>query len=564
MQRNLPELDRRKFDVLVVGGGACGAATAREAALRGQSVALVERDDFGGGTSAHCFKVVHGGIRYLQHLDIRRIRASCLERAVMLRIAPHLVAPLPFAVPTYGMGRNAKWFLGTGMHIYDALTADLNRTIADHSRRIARTSFIDRSETLKTFPWLEQRGLSGAAVFQDGQMYNPPRLVLALVQAAHAHGAIVANYVEARRFILEGSRVTGVEATDRLTGDTLHIRARMVINAAGPWADGLLATLSGSQSPSLGSFSRDTCFLIERALPGGMAVAVQGGSHDADALLGRAARHMFLVPWRNRTLVGVWHGVVPTDPDGIGFERSQLLDYINEINSCYPALAIKQNEVLMTGFGLVPFGESSRQAVDRLSFGKESRFIDHSLERGLAGLITSVSVRYTVARSDARHALALASRQLALPADTGTSATSPVPGGDISNFSEFSQRLQRTRPGWISAQAADALGRNFGTHCREIIKLGEADESLRRSVPGHYTLAAEIEYVLQNEMAVRLADVLFRRTDAGTDAMPRRETVDFVATTMAQRFNWSAERLKLETAAVNSHGARYHAATTTT
>src|ERR1700729_900725 len=147
LDRDPERLASQPFDVLVVGGGASGAATAREAALRGFNTALIEREDFSAGASAHCFKVVHGGIRYVQHGDVRRLRSSCFERAVMLRIAPHLVSPLPFVIPTYGMGKSSRWFLGTGMLLYDALSADINRHTLDPARRIRRTKFLGREAT---------------------------------------------------------------------------------------------------------------------------------------------------------------------------------------------------------------------------------------------------------------------------------------------------------------------------------------------------------------------------------------------------------------------------------
>src|ERR1700734_2230520 len=142
MKRDLPELAAAEFDLLIVGGGAFGAAAAWDAALRGLHVALVERSDFGGGSSAECFKMVHGGIRYLQHADIRRLRASCAERSALLRIAPHLVNPLPIVIPTYGHGRQGKAFLAAGMYVYDALTLGKNAGIADPMRRISRTQLL--------------------------------------------------------------------------------------------------------------------------------------------------------------------------------------------------------------------------------------------------------------------------------------------------------------------------------------------------------------------------------------------------------------------------------------
>src|SRR5262245_986601 len=184
MHRDLRDLARNEYDELVVGGGAAGAAAAREAALRGLKTALIEREDFGAGSSAHCFKVVHGGIRYVQHADVRRLRASCHERSVLLRLAPHLVKPLPFVIPTYGSGRNSKWFLGAGMLLYDLLSADRNLRTRDPSRRIRWTRFFSRDDTLAMFPSVPAAGLTGSAAFEDGQMHNPPRLVLALAMAA--------------------------------------------------------------------------------------------------------------------------------------------------------------------------------------------------------------------------------------------------------------------------------------------------------------------------------------------------------------------------------------------
>ena len=315
MRPCLRDLADRSFDVLVIGGGASGAAVAREAALRGFSTALVEKGDFGEGASAHCLKMVHGGIRYLQHLDIARLRNSCRERATMLRLAPHLVAPLPIAVPTYGWGRHGKPFLGAGMLLYDLLSADRNRDNPDPARRIAATRFLSPQEVLEQFPSIEQRGLTGAAVFEDGQMYSTTRLVWAFVDAARQAGASIANYVAVEKLRRRGDRIEGVTVRDQLSGNGFDIRARVVINAAGPWAEGLLASGGIDAGRYRGTYSRDACFVVERQFPGSLALAIQGKGNDSDSVVGRGARHMFLAPWRDKTLVGVWHRVVERQPD---------------------------------------------------------------------------------------------------------------------------------------------------------------------------------------------------------------------------------------------------------
>ena len=235
MHRRIDDLDARQFDLLVIGGGIFGACAAWDATLRGLSVALVEQHDFGAGTSANSFKMVHGGIRYLQHADVPRLRASCHERSAMLRVAPHLVTPLPIVVPTYGHGRAGKELLGAGMLLYDLLTIDRNRGIADRSRRIPVSRFLQAEEVLRLFPGVAEHALTGAAVFCDGQMYNPPRLVLAFIRAAAERGAVTLNYAEATALRREGNAVQGARVRDRVTGASVEVRARAVLNAGGPW-----------------------------------------------------------------------------------------------------------------------------------------------------------------------------------------------------------------------------------------------------------------------------------------------------------------------------------------
>ena len=218
MKRDLSTLAAESFDVLIIGGGAFGAAAAWDATIRGLKVALIEQSDFGSGASAECFKMVHGGIRYLQHADVRRLRYSCAQRSALLRIAPHLVTPLPIVIPTYGHGRQGKAFLAAGMLAYDTLTIGRNAGIRDPSRQIRGMELLSKTKVLELFPELEPRALTGGAVFEDGQMYNAARLVLAFVKSAVARGAIAANYTQALSFLWQGKRVCGVRARDCAAG----------------------------------------------------------------------------------------------------------------------------------------------------------------------------------------------------------------------------------------------------------------------------------------------------------------------------------------------------------
>ena len=304
MRRDVSALADREYDLIIVGGGIFGICAAWDAALRGLSVVLAERGDFAHSTSANCFKIVHGGMRYLQHGDLPRIRESSQERNVLLRNAPHLVHPLPIVVPTYGHGLRGKEFLRAGLLTYDLITFDRNRGITDPQRHIPPGQIISRQECLRLFPGLEKKGLTGAAIFYDGQMYSPARLAFSYLKSAVNVGVNAVNYLEVTGFLQNGDRVRGIKARDKLTGNELEVQGRVVLNAAGPWAEHLLKLQTGLRlNPEL-TYSRDAYFVVSRRLIEHYALAAQGRTKDPDAILSRGRRHLFIVPWCGYTNVG--------------------------------------------------------------------------------------------------------------------------------------------------------------------------------------------------------------------------------------------------------------------
>jgi glycerol-3-phosphate dehydrogenase len=557
MRRNPADLTAREYDVLIIGAGAFGAAAARDAAARGLRTALIEQSDFGGGASAECFKMVHGGIRYLQHADFKRLRSSCYERSTLLRIAPHLVQPLPIAIPTYGHGRRGRAFLGAGALAYDLLTIDRNAGIRDPGRRIGRSRFLSRSQVLKLFPHLAADDLSGAVVFEDGQMYNPARLVLAFVKSAVAAGATACNYVEALQFLWEGSAVRGVRARDRLSGEEFDVRARMTLNAAGPWADYLERGEQKFGAWKRAPFSRDAYFIVDRAPTSEYGVAVQGLSRDKDAVLGRATRHLFSVPWRDKTLLGVWHRLFPDKPETAQVEPREIDAWIAELNSVYPALELSADEVTFANCGLVPFGDTATET--ELSFGKESRITDHA-EHGISGLVSLVGIRFTTARGDAARALELLLRQARQSSARRTEK--PLCGGDIEDFAAFESHALRTKPAGLSDASMRGLVRNHGALYGEVMRRALADApgtNVHRAatIPGTPTLLAEVQYAVDEEMAMKLEDIVLRRTDLAAGCNPGRAAIESAAHEMARRLRWSQRRLQEEIAATERALARH-------
>lgn len=544
LHRNPDSIRGQTFDLAVVGGGAFGACAAWEAALRGYSVALIEARDFGSGTSANSFKFVHGGIRYLQHLDFARLRASCGERSALLRIAPHLVEPRPVAIPTYGHGRNGKAFLGTGFNTYDALTLGRNRGIRDRQRHIPRSRFMSRAEVLRRFDGLESRRLTGAAVFSDAQMYHPPRLVLAFVKSAVERGAVALNYVEALSLLRHGDRVTGVIARDRLTGERIEVKSRVVLNAAGPWSEKLLQNVHGWQLPTAGIYSRDTCLIIDGAPEPDYALAVQGFSVDRGAKIGRGARHLFVVPWRGHRLVGVWHIVYRKGADAIEITEPEMSRILDEFNRSLHSMSVRREDIRLVNAGLVPFGDSDDTGV-QLEFGKRSHLVDSAKVHGIEGLVTLIGVRHTMARGDACRAMDIVDAKLRRSGKTPDSREVPLAGGDLDDFATLVGDVQDVLTGESSHGMARELASLYGVEALDRLGRARAAGTLGRIAGGDIT-HIQVDEAIENEMAQSLADVVFRRTPLAAAGNPGKDVLQACADLMGERLGWSDQRRQQE------------------
>lgn len=549
MNRDLREMARKQYDLVVIGGGIFGVCAAWDAAQRGLSVALVEKEDFSHATSANHLKMVHGGIRYLQHGDILRIRESSRERSALLRIAPHLVAPLPVVVPTYGHGRKGMGILAAGMAVYDVLTLDRNRGILDPQRRIPRGHLLSRREVLNLFPGVDSNGFTGGAVFCDGQVHNPPRLALSFLRSAVDAGADAANYLSAVRFLGNHRRVTGVKARDALTGETFDIRGKTTLNAAGPWSAPILEEGLGLRLSPAPVFSRDVCFVVRKSICSTHALACQIRSRDADAVISRGGRHLFVAPWRGHTLVGVWHGVHRGAPDDFAVTEEELQGFLDETNGAYPGLFISLDDVTIVNAGLILFADNERES-EGISFGKRSVLWDHQKMSGPAGLVTLIGVRATTARGMAKKAVDLVFRMLGKNPPASRTDTTPIHGGRIGFFETFLRSAIRCRPTGVDEATIHSLVRNHGSEYEEVLNCMGKNPAWAGRVENSTVLKAEVVYAVRKEMANTLGDVVFRRTDLGTAEHPGVDALRTCAELMAPELGWNAERVRREMAEV--------------
>ena len=371
--------------MLVVGGGIYGLTIAYDAAQRGLSVALIDRGDFGGATSFNHLKTIHGGLRYLQSADVRRMRESIRERRAFARIAPRWIAPLAFAMPTgASMSRNPM-AMRAALAI-DAFVGRDRNTGVDTTRHLPQGRVVAGVECRELFEGAI-RTVASAAVWHDYLMLSGDRITLAFAHAACAHGAVLANYVEAIGPLRNDTGLAGVAARDTLTGDALDIRARMVVNAGGPWG-ATLFDRTGARTgwPLLKAMNLVTSRPARNA-------ALVGAS--------RAGRALVLLPWNGRTLVGTSESRDTRQPDDQDATRVEVDEFLADVNATFPALGLKAEEITLVHRGIVP----AASANGRLSLLGQSRIIDHGMAGQISNLISIVGVKYTTARVVAERAV---------------------------------------------------------------------------------------------------------------------------------------------------------------
>lgn len=546
MKRNYDQAISKNYDLIIIGGGMFGACAVWEAAQRGLSAVLLEKGDFGGATSANHLKMVHGGIRYLQHGDIYRLRESVFERSAFLRIAPHLVQPLPVVMPTFGHGIKGKEILRIGMSVYDLLTLDRNLGIKDETRKIPACYSKTKDEVLSEFPEIEEKNLTGAAVFTDAQMYNPPRLALSFIKSAVENGADAFNYSEVTDIINDNDKIVGVKVNDLINDQQLEFKGKFVLNTSGPWSYNLLNKSLNIKIEPKPAFSRDAAFVINKQINPKHALAIPLKTKDEDALLDRGGRHVFIAPWlgKTKTLVGVWHIVWGESENKVYVKEEELKGFIKEVNEAYPAINVSTDDVSIINAGLTLFGET-KPGSTRMSFGKRSRIIDHEKEHNIKGLISLIGVRATVARWDSKRVISQIAERLNAKIDESKTHKLPIWGGEVEDFERYVSDALKENIN-LDENVIRPLIHNYGSKYREVLNYQNGVEGQSETIAGTNKLKAEVLYAVKEEMAQKLSDVIFRKTDLGTDGDINSETLNICADIIGQELNWSGDKIKSE------------------
>ena len=527
-RENLESLASDTYDVLVIGGGITGAAVARDAALRGFRVALVEKADYAAGTSSRSSQLIHGGLRYLENFDFALVFEALRERQVLFEIAPHLVEAQLFLVPVYQGDRTGPLRLRLGLTLYDILAGF--RSIGRH-----KTLKVDDASAVE--PSLRRSDLQALGSYYDAST-NDARLTAVTVRSAAAAGAHAVNYTRILDLrTTEAGSVRGAVARDELSGSELEIDARVTVNACGVWA-GSIIDMTGAPRSKLVRPSKGSHLVLKRGrLPARNSIIFES---PVDG------RFMFVIPWGGFTLVGTTEVESDEAPDQVQASAEEAAYLLESVAELFPKAGLEASDVCATYAGLRPL--AAEKSADEAGTGKVSR--EHAILEGPKNLLSIFGGKLTTHRLMGEQVVDLAAKRLLREFGVGArdrcrTRETPLIGAPqrrhleatVAEAGESARRLD------LPSELGAHLVRRYGTQYREIVETIEADPSLAQMLapPYPYT-GAEAVYAAQMEMALTLTDFMTRRTHliyAGERA--DRDIADRAATAMATVHGWSED-----------------------
>ncbi len=519
------------FDVIIIGGGINGAGIARDAACRGLRVCLVEQGDFCGATSRWSSRLIHGGLRYLEFGEFGLVRESLHERETLLRIAPHLVRPLPLVIPIYRGARRGPFTIRAGMWLYDLLSA---------GKSLPRHRMLTSGETLARLPLLQAHELRGAATYYDAQAEFPERLVVENILAARQAGAEVRSQTRAERVLVDTGRVAGVAVRDLRSNQASTLSAPLVVNATGPWVDQLLESLPGRRARRLIGGAKGTHIVVDR-LPG-----MTGAACYAEA--GSDGRPFFVIPWNGMTLIGTTDIPFHGDPAQAGATSAEIDYLLAEAARLFPAALLTRESIHYHYTGVRPL--PSVTARDPAAITRRHHIRHH--RRIARGLYSVIGGKLTTYRHLAEEVVDRLVREVPRATAACDTARQSLPG-TLADPVPLCAEL--TRDG-LSATGAARLTRLYGARALEVAELIRRAPALGSEIcSDSHALAAEIVFAFETELAATLADCLMRRTmlglgrDLGAVVLPRAIEV------CRDQLGWNAGRIAEETQRFRSETA---------
>ncbi len=527
-----PSLDGRRFQVAIIGGGINGVAIARACARAGRSTLLVEQHDFASGTTSRATRIIHGGLRYLEHGEVGLVREALRERERLLRDDPHLVRPLHFFMALRAHGMRNAFFVRTGLWLYRRLGADLTglhpaSVIAESRRQLEHS--LDSGRALTIFS------------YGDAQCEFPERLVATWLRDAVAHGATARNHTRVLAIERIAAKVRGLRLRDELSGHEYVIEADAVVNAAGPWVDQVLGA-SLLPSPRLIGGVRGSHIVVHRC-PGAPPAALYAEGPDR--------RPMFVIPWNGQMLVGTTEVADNSDPGVAAPSRDEIAYLLRCVNNLFPAGGVAAADVKYAYAGVRPLPYAAGASLAAVT--RRHHLHDHAHD-GVAGMLSIIGGKLTTATSLAREC----ARRLGIRVPEPERALLAGPNGE---------ELQAVLDDWTASVAAagdferataEAIVAFFGPDAQAIAQSAASSAALHATLCPHtHHIVAEAAFALEHECAVTLADVLLRRVPVALGACWSDECTQTAATRIGRAVGWDADRIASEIENFQSESSRF-------
>jgi glycerol-3-phosphate dehydrogenase len=528
MNGQLGSVHGKTFDVAIIGGGMAGAGIARDAALRGYRTLLLERRDFAYGTTSRSSKLIHGGLRYLEFYDFGLVRESLRERERLARLAPHLIRPLPFVIPVYRGAKRGMIMIRVGMTLYDLLTPG-KRT--EHYRTMSRDG------TLHLEPHLNPADLLGSGYYFDDLLLLPERLCLENVLSAQRWGATVYNYAEVtglkHRAPSAGGDGWEVEVRSGLTGEGATVTARVVVNAAGPWADQLRQLARVDQGRRCLRTTKGIHLLLPRITDHAVYIATK-----------RDERMFFVIPWRGFSLVGTTDTDFEGDLDHLAATRDEVQYLLAEAQRVFPSARVREEDIFYTYSGVRPLAFEEGRSASAVS--RQHKVISE----GEGGSFLSITgTKLTCYRSLAEEAVDRVGRLLGRPSRCRTHLLA-LDGSDVEEtiavhlWADVSNLSRRTGLDPDQIQNLLAIyGRRYTTVLQIAERVPELKERLCKQNPD---IRAQLLYAVGHEMTETLRDFLLHRTAIGTSACLGKDCCGEIARWMGELRGWDRRRIDRE------------------
>ncbi len=523
--QQLNQLSSAQFDVIVIGGGINGTGIARDAAMRGLRVLLMEKGDLGEGTTAWSTRLIHGGLRYLEYYEIPLVRESLREREILFRNAPHLVKPIPFVVPIYEGAKRAPWLIQVGMTAYDTLSYD---------RSVPRHKMLNAAQTIQRVPGVNSSGLRGSAVYYDGQVTFPERISVENALSAADHGATVLTYTRVDGVSQVNNRVTGTTFIDLLDEQqtSYTVNAPLTINVTGPWVDRLVNDVDVETPQYIGG-TKGSHIIVE-SFPGAPESAIYV-ENETDG------RPYFIVPWNGLYLIGTTDFRYTGDLDQVIADDDEIDYLIADTNRVIPGAGLTREHVRYTYSGIrpLPFVEEGAES------GITRKHLVHDHAPDIHGLISIIGGKLTTYRNLAEQATDLAFRKLGRSVPASSTAMVPFPGANTGDMKRFAREFQA----WsgLDEPTTTRLISIYGTMSRTLVERSKSSAGMLQPLPGApNTIRGEIPYAFDLEAAQTLTDALMRRTMLGFNADNATAALEEAASIAAKHNSWDEQRRNQE------------------